>query len=410
MSSFKSALAIARAHPIYLLVYLVLLSLLGVFLVLGDVLAAGGDEGMDEEASVTMAEYASRVTVIDRDGTELSAALEHYLGEHFELVAVADAGHALQDALATSAVDCVLIVPAGAEEALLDAARSGYEEDMPQLEAAWGVRPAAGALVSQEASRWLSLAAQAAALEPGAGVGQVAKLVSEAATERGEVSTAEAASETTVVGVDLFLMYLKFCSYALCSTVTVCAGVVLAAFGRTGIRARLAVGPVPSMRRATGVLATCAVLTLASWTWICAVGLASCRALIGDVDPACLAGAVLCLLVFAFVPLALAFALAQAGATEGLLNAVGNIGGLCMSFLAGAWVPLELMGSGVQAAARLTPAYWAFDAIEVLLKEGLEPDAVLRVASDLGVVALFAVAFACVGFAAGRARLRRRAA
>ena len=45
------------------------------------------------------------------------------------------------------------------------------------------------------------------------------------------------------------------------------------------------------------------------------------------------------MLVFALVPLALAFALAQLRMSEEGLNALGNIGGMLMSFLGGAWVP-----------------------------------------------------------------------
>ena len=72
----------------------------------------------------------------------------------------------LQDVLAKDQADIVLVIPAGFGEQLIDAAHAG--QDLPQLNMAAGSDMQAAALASQRASRWASLVAAQAALEPAA--------------------------------------------------------------------------------------------------------------------------------------------------------------------------------------------------------------------------------------------------
>ena len=64
MSIFRTALRVAAAHPIYLTVYVVFLSLLGVLVI--------GDLGTGAAAAASGPAFEARVAVVDRDGSELS--------------------------------------------------------------------------------------------------------------------------------------------------------------------------------------------------------------------------------------------------------------------------------------------------------------------------------------------------
>ena len=87
------------------------------------------------------------------------------------------------------------------------------------------------------------------------------------------------------------------------------------------------------------------------------------------------------------------------------LNALGNIGGLIMSFLGGAWVPIALLGDAVQTAARFSPAFWTNEAVASLLSAPqLTADVLAEAGCGMGITALFAVAFAAIGLAAARSR------
>ena len=109
--------------------------------------------------------------------------------------------------------------------------------------------------------------------------------------------------------------------------------------------------------------------------------------------------------VFGLVPLAIAFMLGSLGAREEVLNACGNILGMVMSFMGGAWVPISLMGSAVVAAAHFFPTYWTNGAIDAVLGAGALTEGVLGTyLTGIGITALFAVAIAAVGLALARSR------
>ena len=94
------------------------------------------------------------------------------------------------------------------------------------------------------------------------------------------------------------------------------------------------------------------------------------------------------------------------GAREELLNGVGNLLGMLMTFLGGAWMPLSLMGPAVQTVAHFVPTYWVNDAIGKALASDLTSAVLGDIACDLGVTALFAVAIAAAGLALARAKSR----
>ena len=103
----------------------------------------------------------------------------------------------------------------------------------------------------------------------------------------------------------------------------------------------------------------------------------------------------------------LAYTLAQCGFREEALNAIANLGGMVMSFLGEAWVPLSLMGANVQAVAHFTPTFWMYDAVTCALgAQEVNASVLATVAIDLGIIALFAVAIVSAGLVAARLRAR----
>ncbi|MFR7798004.1 MAG: hypothetical protein ACLU37_07865 [Collinsella sp.] len=182
MSTFKTALRMALAHPFYLLIYTVFISLMGVFI--------AASVSWNSSQLTEYEPYDANVIVVDRDDSDLSRALTKHLGSRFELVTgVGDGTYDLADALSKSnsakgSADCVFFIPEGFEDDLVAAARA---ESLPKLDVTYGAGTMAAALSSAEASRWISLAGAAAALEPTAPNGDVAKAAEHAAAKRAEV-------------------------------------------------------------------------------------------------------------------------------------------------------------------------------------------------------------------------------
>ena len=400
MNIAKRALTIALRHPIYLVIYIGFLSVMGVVL-MGEV--SGGAQA-SETAGTEGAR--ARIAWIDRDDSAVSRGIEDALAQTDELVPCEDEQMALQDALASDRVDAVLIAPAGFGDDLIDSARSGRE--LPALEIAAGSDMQATALASQRASRLASLIASQAAIDPRAGVEQILANVRDLADIDASVEVIETTQEGTAASRLAF--YLTFSSYTVTSSVVVIAGVVLAAMSKPGVRRRQLASAVSSWRTGAESIAGCAVLTLGVCAWVATVGIVTsgATAIFAQIAPqVCLA--LTSFLVFSMVPLSLAYTLTQCGLREEALNAIANLGGMITSFLGGAWVPLSLMGPGVQAAARLSPTFWMYDAVTRALEAPrVTPQLLGTIGIDLGIIALFAVAIASAGLVAARLRVSER--
>ena len=394
MNIVKNALRIAARHPIYLTAYLAILTVMGVLL--GQLVAS------DSASSDGYEPARANVAVIDRDGSQVSRAFKAWAGERFDVVEVAGSQD-VQDALARSSVDCVFVLSHGLGDRLLAAARAGA--DLPELEVTYGTNVQRGVLAAQEASSWVSLAGRAAALEPDADAAHVAELAGAAAGERATVKTAEAAEADARAGATGAMAYFKFAAYPIMSAVTVTLGLVLSAFSEGEVARRSAVGPVSAPRRDAALLLASLVLTILVWLVSSAAGLIVFAGELSSIPGVQLAALLGVQLVVSLTPLALAFLFSSLGLREQGLNAAGNIGGMVLTFLGGAWVPLELMGDAVRTVAKFVPTYWSCDAIGLLLGGGtLSAGQWLQVATDAGIAVLFAAAVASIALALAHAR------
>lgn len=395
MSTFRSVLRVAWRHPVYLVSYLAIVSLMGVLV--GRLVA-------DQAAAVPSSYEPVRasVAVVDEDGSDLSRAFASWAGGRFDLVET-DGTQEVQDALARSLVDCVLVLPQGFGQELLDAARAG--DDLPGVQATYGTDVQTGVLAAQEASQWASLAGSAAALEPDAGADAVGELATQAMGERADVATltsTDAGDARTAAGATT---YFNFSAYPIMSSVVVTVGLVLSVFSESEVRRRQGCAPVSPARLDASLLGGCLVLALGSWAWTSVLGLAVFADELSGVPAANLALLLVAQLAISLTPLSLAFALSRLGLREQGLNAAGNIGGMVLTFLGGAWVPLSLMGEEVRTVAHFVPTYWVSDAVTTLLGAGaLTASDLARVGTDIGVATLFAVAIAALGLALSRAR------
>lgn len=397
MNIAKRALTIALRHPIYLVIYIGFLSVMGVAL-MGEV--DGGVQASETEGA------RARIAWIDRDDSAVSRGMQNALAQTDELVPCKDESIALQAALASGRVDAVLIAPAEFGDDLIDSTRSGRE--LPALEVAAGSNMQAAALASRRASRMASLIASQAAIDSQMNISQVVANVQNLVGIRANVESIEATQEGSAASRLAF--YLTFSSYTVTSSVVVIAGVVLAAMSEPEVRRRQLASAVSSWRSGIESIAGCAALTLGVCAWVAVVGIATSGAAASFAQLApqiCLA--LISFLVFSMVPLSLAYTLTQCGLREEALNAIANLGGMVMSFLGGAWVPLSLMGPVVQTAARLSPTFWMYDAVTRSLEApSMTPQLIGAVGIDLGIIALFAAAITSAGLVAARLRASER--
>lgn len=398
MSTFKTALRMALAHPFYLLIYTVFISLMGVFI--------AASVSWNSSQLTEYEPYDANVIVVDRDDSDLSRALTKHLGSRFELVTgIGDDTYDLADALSKSnsakgSADCAFFIPEGFENDLVAAARAG--EALPKLDVTYGAGTMAAALSSAEASRWISLAGATAALKPDAPAAGVAKTAEQAAAKRAEVQIEQVKVDSTAAST--LEAYFNFSAYAIISSVIVSVGLVFSGMSEPERVRRMEAAPLSARQRSLAVFAAAAVLTVCIWFVSSMVGVVGFAAAVAEVGVGRVCLALAATFALALTPLAIGFALSNIGAREELLNGVGNLLGMLMTFLGGAWMPLSLMSSTVQAAAHFVPTYWVNDAVSSALAADLTPAMLGNVACDLGITALIAVAIAAVGLALARTK------
>lgn len=389
MTTFRTSLRIVAGHWLYVLIYLLLLSQLGLW----TGLAVGA------RSSTSLLEEHAQVAVIDHDGSVISQGMRRYLESTGEATEVADDRRSLQDAIAQARAKYILVVPADYGTGLARSAAAGTAP--PGLQAVIAQDSGDGKLMDQRLNSYLNQ------LYGYLATGAMTPEQAVAATERSVQEVSHAALIRNEAGAlpESLLIYAKMSTYPLLTFSAVSIAVLMAALNQRPVRSRTLASPETARSRALGLLGACLVVGVIGWLWICGLGLVAFGLpLLSSVAP--LLGVVgLALLAYTLVGVAIGFLLGRMAVSRNWADAVANISGMVFSFLAGAWVPSELLPAGVVAVSRFTPGYWATAAIQGAYESLSQDAAALRpLLVSCGTCLLFAVAIACLALLAGRTR------
>ena len=391
MSTFRTSLKIVAAHRVYVLVYLVLLSMLGLLTGLA----------RSEDSSDQVQQATASVAVIDRDGSTVSRGIKDYIESVGEARPLEDSTRAIQDATAQNRISYILIIPAGYGEALQRAARGGGGP--PQMDTVIGYESASGALMDVRADSYVGKVADylsALTDDPARAVALAEE------TMRHCAPTERIAQDATPLPHSL-LVYARFSLYPLLAFAVVAIATLMASLGRRAVRSRLTAAPVGSGTHNLGVLGACLVVGAIGWLWVFGLGVAvfGMSALTASAPLLGVVGAALG--AYTLVAVSLGFLIGQIGLGENAANAIANIGGMALSFLGGTWVPIEWLPDAVARAARLTPGYWVDQALSgAYAATSMSAEALLPLLADCGICALFALALLSVAMGVRRTRAR----
>lgn len=396
MQVCKCALEIIRGNVVFLLVYIVGLSFMGVFM------AQGFDFGsQSDEFAMEPVDFA----VIDRDGNDLSAGVAEFLEGYGERAVVEDESLAMQDAVAKGTTEYLLVIPEGFGEAFVWAARTG--EESPKMDAVYSFYSMQGAFVDQYVNEFLGLARSLIVAEGDASQAGIVRDALALAQEKSQVAIIP--SEGSLSQADSFVFYLQWSTYTLFAGIVVCIGVLTAAMGRREMRWRSLASPVSYASYHAQLALACGILMVAAWAWTFCLGMVAFPAAMAEISAGGLALCAVCMLAFCLSPLAVGLLLGQLGANVMVCNAVGNIVGMVVSFLGGAWVPLSLLSPEMTSLAHWLPGYWYTSACRMSAHlETADLATVTPILQCLGVLALFGVAVFCVSLLVGKLRVRTR--
>ena len=394
MQVFKAALKTFFRHPIYLLIYVVWLSTMGVFMGL-----SVNDVPSDE--------YLERpnVAVIDRDGGELSQGLAAFVLDNAVPVEVEDTERALQDAVMQEQAHYIVIIPKGFSADFAKGAADGAP--MPEVQTVVSTQSAAVTMMDNLVDEYLNVARTYTLALPDAAQAQVVARTDGAMAHSVDVSVVQVVEAPPVPSG--YLLYLQFASYTILLSIAVCSAVVMSRFGREETRRRIGSSPVPQVSVNMQIAAACFVIMILCWAFVSVLGLVVFGGMLSGVDAGVIASAVVSLFCYSLFGLAFGFLIGQVTSNELVMNAASNIIGLIISFLGGVWISLDLVGEPVATIAKFTPTYYYNEALHAAF-DAAGGGVVAEVATNLGIVCLFALALFAVGLALSRLKVGRMGA
>lgn len=413
MNTCRTALRILKSHKMYLVIYLGFIGVM-MFAISWQIMrssAMGGDAVFHTDTA--------RVAVVDRDGDAdgVSSALRSYLALDGEMVDVEDDSEALQRAVASNYVDLIAIVPHGFAsdyQKYLD----GSSKSQPMVETVVSYTSGAGSLAQLEVNEFLSLTRTAYLGQ--AGTRQSLKTAMRTVMETAE--TDAASSKITVVrsssdddgavtpAASAFAGTIKTGLYPLLLVMPVCTFLVVGAFNDGEIRRRLYSSPTRLVSMGMQELLTCAVFGLVvcvGYTVATLALMAMAGVPFDGLTPANVGLAFVSLFVYTLMAVSCGFLLGSVGCSEMAVNAFANVFGLLCMFTSGMAFPVDMMPEPMIMIGKLLPGWWLCASIDDVF--GLGTASVAGVdygawASSIGLVALFGVAFVCLGLASGRIR------
>jgi ABC-2 type transport system permease protein len=391
MPVFKAALRVFLQHRIYIVIYIVWLSFMGVFV-------------SSPWAQSTQTEYVEdqpSIAIIDRDDSTFSQGFVEFLSEHGTVVDVEDSQKALQDATAQNQAAYIVIIPAGFGDDFVQAAED--DTASPVLDTVVSYESVNGSMMDNLTDEYLNTARIYAQTGTETSQSDIVEATSTDMRE-GAGATLVQLSDMTAVPKN-YLTFMQFSSYTSMLSILVLVAVVMGAFNKSEVRKRNFSSPVKNFSMTLQVAAACMVIALITWAWVSVLGLVVFHSSLAGVSLGTLGLTAAALLALCMVGLAIGTLIGQLTTNELIMNSVGNIVCLTLSFLGGVWIPLSLVGEPVVTIARFTPTYYYGDALTTIADlQSFSPSALTPVLVDFGMMLLFAATVLSVALVAGKVR------
>lgn len=434
MQVFKCAMCIIKSNIIFPIIYIIGLSFMGIFM------AQSFDfGGIEEEINSKNVNFS----IVDRDGSQLSESIAELLDEHGIRVEIEDERMAFQDAVAKGKTDYILVIPDGYEADFRSAVLNGEEvslnslndgdmakyssadealqsellqdellqsdisqDEIPQMDVIFSYYSIEGMLLDEAVNSYLGVVRTMILENPNESMDGILAKSSEIVTEGANVhviDTGDGMSEA-----DRFTFYLSWSTYTLFAGIVVCVGVLISTTNRADVRRRNLASAMSYLSYNLQLALACAVLAIAAFAWTFILGVIAFPNAAASMSTEGLLLSALSVFAYSLMALAFGFMIGQFGAGSLVCNAVGNIVGMVISFMAGAWISLDLMSPEVIAIAHWLPGYWYSSACQasadLISGVGANIADIQAILVDIGVVFLFAVALLGIGMVAAKRR------
>ena len=387
MKVFKASLRIMLRHKAQLLIYFIMFTAIFVIISLVTV------SKLPSDFSVSRPSF----TVINRDeATPLTEGLSSYLSAHGTEVTLADETKVLQDSLFYQETSYILIIPEGFSASL------GTDSPL-SLETAAVTGTTDSYYLDSLVNRYCRFASAYKQADPSLSDSDLADKILNTLSLETPVETVTFSS-----GSPVHEIYQAFCrveSYILLVLILLCVSSVTIAFRRPDFHMRNLCAPLTSRARSFGLFLYCAAVGLGTWLILAATGLLLSARYLAGTDWRLIVLLQVNSLLFTITSVIIAMLMSYFIKGANTQNAFCNFLSLALSFLGGAFVPLEFLSSGLLAAAHFSPVYWYSLAISKLCSmTSINAQNLRPIFTAFFVQLCFALSIFCVALAVGKAK------
>lgn len=416
MNTCKAALRILKARKLYVIIYLVLIGTM-MFSISWQIM-----RGSTAARATTYEPESARIAVIDRDddAEHVTESLRSYLALDGEMVDIDDDSVSLQQAVASNYVDLIAIVPEGFAEHYLQYADGGTDTQ-PTIDTVVSYASGAGSLAQLEVNEFLSLTRTSylglpqSQRELGTAMTTVLNVANDD-TKQSHIAVVPSSSKdesTATLGAPAFASTIKTGLYPLLLVMPVCTFLVVSTFNDNEIRRRLYSSPARLVSLEAQQMLTCGtfgLLVCAAYTAVTFLLMALAGVSFTGLNAVNVGLSFVSLMVYTLMAIACGFLLGSSGFNEMATNGFVNVFALLVMFTSGMAFPVDMMPDPMIIIGKLLPGWWLCSSIDHVFGLGTASSSGVDYgawASSTGLVAMFAVAFICLGLALGRIRRAR---
>lgn len=331
------------------------------------------------------------VAVLDRDGGALAETICSMLGREHHLKALEDEEEVIQDKLYYRDVEYVLVIPKGVEEGLADGKSTVESITVPNSTAAYYVDAQVNALLNQVRAYLTGGFSMEEACEKALALGEIPVQV-ELIDMNGNSGIRED-----------YNYYFGYMPYAFLGATVMSISLVIMEFKKKDIRRRMQSSAVPFQMQNLAAIGS--FLAVGGMIWLICVAIQTVMYRGGIFTSGNVIYYILNSAAFMLVALSLGYFSGIVSNGAAALNGINNVISLGLCFLGGIFVPLEMLGSGVQKVAQILPTYW-YSVVNSILGDykTLSSPLLLTIWKGIFIQVLFAAA--CFGITLALRRLQ----
>ncbi|MCD2493525.1 ABC transporter permease [Lacrimispora sp. NSJ-141] len=389
MKVFKACLLIMKRHKGQILIYLIIF--MGIFVVISAF--------MSTKITPDFSETKPEFTVINRDKeTAFTEGLRGFLSNHGTEVILDDKKDVLQDAMFYHATEYILIIPEGFDASL--ATETPISLEMAAVPGT-GDSYYLDNLVNQYWSFINTYQKTGSQMDDEVLVSKALESLSlETSVETMRFSTGQPMD-------DAYYAYNRVQSYILLVLILLCVSSVTLSFKRPELQMRNLCAPTTVRAKNFGQFLYCGVVSLFVWLLLSVMGIILSAGRLAGTDWRLIGLMLLNSFLFSVTSLAISMLVSHFIKNPNTQNAFANFLGLALSFLGGAFVPLEFLSQSIQAFSRFTPVYWYSKAVTGIYSlTSLDRASLRPIWQAFGIELAFAAAILCVSLALGKYKSR----